>query len=461
MSENEILAKIKSDLPAWNQWIGASEDRLSFSKIDFRGMNLDGFNFGYANWADVVMDGASLRRCCGKAPHFSDLSAMDADFSEVRLGGSWGRRVDPGTILYKSTSFRGAKLARAKFNQSDLREVDFRESDLTQVSFFGSDLRHARFEGAVLDQTNFEKSSLLFAKFDDSAPQELRRQAKEWVQLDTRSVRISGVSRLKKGMSRLKKLRYVVNEFATSCYRKSNDELGTDAVKINDELSALLRLFYGDDVEVDGWIEEYGINLGPQIYAVDLWQFGKRRSIIETTDRFKRALHNLSDRAQEALSYAMEQRYRERMSGEAVFIVHGHDEASREAVARFLEKIGIEVIILHERPNKGRTIVTKFREEAEKVGFAVVLMTPDDSGGKVGGPLVARARQNVVFELGFFIGALGPERVAALVKGPVERPSDFDGVVYIPLDDQGWKVSLARELEAADFEIDWNLVMRS
>jgi predicted nucleotide-binding protein len=461
MNENDISAKIKSDLPAWNQWIKATEDRLSFSKINLRGMNLEGINFGYADWAEVVMDGASLRRCCSKAPHFSDLSATEADFSEVRLGGSWGRRVDPGHILYLGTSFRGAKLARSKFNQSDLREVDFGDSDLTEVSFFGSDLRHATFEGAVLDGANFEKASLLFAKFDDSAPPELRRQAKEWVQLDTRSVPISGVSRLRKGMSRLKKLRDVLDEFAISDYRKSNDELGTDAAKIDDEISALLRLFYGDDAEVDAWIEDYGIDLGPQIYGVDLWHFGKRQKITGTTDRAKRALDNLSHSVEEALSYAIEQRYRERMFGEAVFIVHGHDEASREAVARFLEKIGFQVIILHERPNKGRTIITKFREEAEEVGFAVVLMTPDDTGGKVGGPLAARARQNVVFELGFFIGALGPERVAALVKGPVERPSDFDGVVYISLDDPGWKASLARELEAADFEMDWNVVMRS
>ena len=144
-----------------------------------------------------------------------------------------------------------------------------------------------------------------------------------------------------------------------------------------------------------------------------------------------------------------------------VFIVHGHDEASRESVARFLEKIGFEPVILHERPNKGRTIITKFREEAADIGFAVVLMTPDDQGGKVGATLSPRARQNVVFELGFFIGVLGPARVAALVKGDVEHPSDFDGVVFLSLDNGAWKTDLSRELEAAGYEIDWNKVMRS
>jgi predicted nucleotide-binding protein len=138
-----------------------------------------------------------------------------------------------------------------------------------------------------------------------------------------------------------------------------------------------------------------------------------------------------------------------------IFIVHGHDEGPREAVARFLERLHFEAVILHERANKGRTIIAKFQQEAADVGYAVVLMTPDDHGGKIGEHGKPRSRQNVVFELGFFIGALGPEKVAALVKGNVERPSDFDGVVYISVDDSGWRLKLGKELEAAGFTIDW------
>jgi len=144
-----------------------------------------------------------------------------------------------------------------------------------------------------------------------------------------------------------------------------------------------------------------------------------------------------------------------------VFVVHGHDEGARESVARFLEQIEFEPIILHELANKGRALITKFREEAAEIGFAVVLMTPDDQGAKAGEATRPRARQNVVFELGFFIGKFGPERVAALVKGALERPSDFDGVLYIDLDEAGgWKQKLGRELQAAGFEVDWNKVMR-
>lgn len=138
-----------------------------------------------------------------------------------------------------------------------------------------------------------------------------------------------------------------------------------------------------------------------------------------------------------------------------------HDAAPKAEVARFIEKLGFEAIILHEQSNKGRTLITKFHEVADEVGFAVVLMTPDDCGGSVpDGDLKPRARQNVVFELGFFIGKLGRERVATLVKGDVEKPSDFDGVVYISLDSADWKNQLGKELQEAGYDIDWNKVMR-
>jgi predicted nucleotide-binding protein len=145
-----------------------------------------------------------------------------------------------------------------------------------------------------------------------------------------------------------------------------------------------------------------------------------------------------------------------------VFLVHGRDNEAKNEVARFLSKIGLEEIILHERPNSGRHLLTKFQEESEGASFAVVLITPDDEGGLPGEPLRKRARQNVVFELGFFIGRLGPSHVAALVKGDVEKPSDFDGVGYISLDSTGgWKGLLARELKAAKIPFDSDKVFEA
>jgi len=142
-----------------------------------------------------------------------------------------------------------------------------------------------------------------------------------------------------------------------------------------------------------------------------------------------------------------------------VFVVHGHDEGAREKIARFIERAGFDPIILHEQASGGRTVIEKV-EAHGNVGFAVVLLTPDDEGCEKGGTPRPRARQNVVLELGYFIGRLGRNRVCALKRGDVEIPSDFTGVVYVPFDDSdGWKQSLGRELQAAGFEIDWSKAM--
>jgi predicted nucleotide-binding protein len=207
----------------------------------------------------------------------------------------------------------------------------------------------------------------------------------------------------------------------------------------------------------------FGRGGGPDLSFRRYIEEGKQRSIA----LLKQAIAGLNERAEELTASNLPVEERELIDERLppaelprkVFIVHGHDEASRETVARFLEKIGFEVVILHEQPNKGRALITKFNEEAAGIGFAVVLMTPDDSGGAIGGEPKPRARQNVIFELGFFIGKLGPGRVAAIIAGDVELPSDYEGVVYIRLD-ADWRAQLARELQAASYEIDWNKVMR-
>jgi predicted nucleotide-binding protein len=139
------------------------------------------------------------------------------------------------------------------------------------------------------------------------------------------------------------------------------------------------------------------------------------------------------------------------------FIVHGHDEAARELVARFIERLGLVPVILHEQPNKGSTIIEKLEENAD-VSFGVVLLTPDDEGKKKGdSALRDRARQNVLLELGYFIGRLGRKHVCALHKGSVEIPTDYLGVLFVPFDDSGgWQLKLAKELKAAGFFIDMN-----
>jgi predicted nucleotide-binding protein len=153
-----------------------------------------------------------------------------------------------------------------------------------------------------------------------------------------------------------------------------------------------------------------------------------------------------------------------------VFVVHGHDEQLKAQVARFLEKLDLQPIILHEQPDQGQTIIEKFEKHSE-VSFAVVLLTPDDEGrnGKSPKPhwsdvfsieeppMMPRARQNVILEFGYFLGKLGRPKVCALYCEGVELPSDYDGVLYTKVDSDGaWRLKLFKELKAAGFPVDAN-----
>ncbi len=142
-----------------------------------------------------------------------------------------------------------------------------------------------------------------------------------------------------------------------------------------------------------------------------------------------------------------------------VFIIHGHDEAAKESLARCLEKLGLEAIILHEQPNRGKTIIEKFENAATDVEYAIALLTPDDLAYNKGDKknIKPRARQNVIFELGYFCGLLGRKKVCMLYKEGVETPSDYNGVVYTVMDDGGaWKLNLAKEMKQAGLNIDLN-----
>ena len=143
----------------------------------------------------------------------------------------------------------------------------------------------------------------------------------------------------------------------------------------------------------------------------------------------------------------------------SVFLVHGQDDGAKHAVARFLEQLGVQPVILQEQINQGMTVIEKFEQFADRAGFAVVLMTPDDFGYPVGREEEKkhRPRQNVVLELGFFAARLGRAKTLVLTKGEVEMPSDVLGLVYEAMDkSEGWKIRLARELKASGFEIDLN-----
>lgn len=144
-----------------------------------------------------------------------------------------------------------------------------------------------------------------------------------------------------------------------------------------------------------------------------------------------------------------------------VFVAHGHDRGAKEELVRFLEGLDLRPVVLNEEAEVGRTIIEKFEDHSD-VAYAIILLTPDDIGGTGPDALKPRARQNVIFELGYFFGKLGRDKVAALCKkgdGDFELPSDYSGLLSIEMDlTGGWKAKLAREMRKANFEIDLNRI---
>lgn len=142
------------------------------------------------------------------------------------------------------------------------------------------------------------------------------------------------------------------------------------------------------------------------------------------------------------------------ISKSKVFVVHGHDEALKQEVARIVEKQGLEAIILSEQANHGKTIIEKFEENSD-VGAAICLFTGDDYGrAKDATSENLRARQNVVFEAGYFMGKLGRGNVILIASPDIEIPSDLQGVVYTNKD--MWQTDVLRELKAIGYNVDFN-----
>lgn len=120
-----------------------------------------------------------------------------------------------------------------------------------------------------------------------------------------------------------------------------------------------------------------------------------------------------------------------------VFVVHGRDEVSKTNLEVFLREIGLEPIVLHRQADEGLTIIEKFEKHSD-VGYAFILLTPDevaylkaeDSLDDEKRSKELRARPNVIFEFGYFVGKLGRSKVCCLYTGDVSLPSDVSGMIY-------------------------------
>ncbi|WP_256078354.1 TIR domain-containing protein [Massilia sp. YIM B04103] len=274
-------------------------------------------------------------------------------------------------------------------------------------------------------------------------------------------------AQMQKGISRLEKIISEIDAFDVNAISK---RWGSEQKALETHIEGALSSIFGHDtVEYRRYADATSLDNGPvqmvwgdgipeQRHDVQLYiSEGKENAVLILKSAIKWLRDELGDEndigeAKSAVAPSI-------TSSQKIFIVHGHDDAARQAVARFIERIGFEAVILSEQANQGKTIIEKI-EANRDVGFAVVLLTPDDVGGKSVDALRPRARQNVLLELGYFMARLGRERVCALAKGDIEIPTDFAGVVWTPLDEHdAWMQKFARELKAAGYAIDWNKVM--
>lgn len=228
-----------------------------------------------------------------------------------------------------------------------------------------------------------------------------------------------------------------------------NEEFQIDGYFLNKEsINRILIKTTEKSVKVLSKYENDNMPIGLIMYV-------SPESILEYDEYTKDITKEVFREANKMIDISKEENYKIDVNKKDIFIVHGRDNEAKIEVARFVEKIGYNPIILHEKATLGKTIIEKI-EEYSKVGFAIVLYTPCDEGGLVGEEILKpRARQNVVFEHGYLIGRIGRKNVCALVKGNVEKPNDISGIVYIDMDSNGgWKLSIVKEMVAAGYEVD-------
>jgi predicted nucleotide-binding protein len=145
-----------------------------------------------------------------------------------------------------------------------------------------------------------------------------------------------------------------------------------------------------------------------------------------------------------------------------VFIVHGHDEKLKNQLEILLTEIGLQPVILHRKPDEGMTIIEKFEKHSD-VGYAFILLSPDDVLFSINGENISegkankemRARQNVIWEFGFFVGKLGRNRVCCLYKEGVILPTDVSGMLYKEIRNDVEEVAFAilKDLRAAGYDL--------
>ncbi len=246
------------------------------------------------------------------------------------------------------------------------------------------------------------------------------------------------------------KLQEIINEIKNLVNHHVNDSTPSFKAWHNRAERFLIKLYGNDSLEVKKFRETpftltvYGLDTDEREFADACCN-----DLISTKLIFQDYLKELEENeVKEMPSITLPREFGK------VFIVHGHNAEMKEAVARLIERQGIEAIILNEQANKGKTIIEKIEDYSDVAG-AICLFSPDDEGKALRDKEVKkRARQNVVFEAGYFMGLLGRENVIMIASKEVEIPSDLSGVLYTDI--ENWKFSLLQEMKAMGYVIDYN-----
>jgi predicted nucleotide-binding protein len=227
-------------------------------------------------------------------------------------------------------------------------------------------------------------------------------------------------------------------------------------IKCIENAKSFIRMIFGEQsywlgrIDKISWNQKSRTNLATKKKEiVTAWFLAKSEFIIVLTsinDEIEKYHNCISDKEKV-------------INNNKIFIVHGHNDTIKQTVARVLKQLDLDPIILHEQPNTGKTIIEKFEHYSKGVCFAVVILSADDQISFKN----YRARQNVIFELGYFISKLGRSNVVALYdtsskEKVVELPSDISGVLYIEYDkpDGNWRNEVIKELKEVGFDIDAN-----
>ena len=138
-----------------------------------------------------------------------------------------------------------------------------------------------------------------------------------------------------------------------------------------------------------------------------------------------------------------------------IFIVHGHNGGVKDKVANFISKLGIEPIILNEQIDRGRTLLEKL-EEYSDIKAAIIIFTNEDAGSNGDSEYEKKARQNLIFEAGYFLGKLGNKNIIVIAEQGVIPPSVLDGHPYFKMDqEEKWKTDITKKLKSMKkFNID-------